>query len=784
MGFFNRKPKFVPNYKTVPSKNGPVIDVFSLDGEGYNTVNASNADLFLSGMAYWNMEVKAYGCDYDIQVARNNSSRFFSRLWDNGYQAQQPLIGWYLALYTVFHGGGWSDISRQAMKVFCESVFKTNTLHTQEAWYLSMMYTSLCGGSFDDVVMWLHSLLESNVSQKRIPDGASLVMPVLKHYKTLQAIVKKVPFDTPQEGETLADYWDYIADKFMCEEAKLEAAFIRIFLAHSPYKSGYGVKDHYATGLNTRKRAKHMGISFEAPYFNEAAKKGNILALSVVDNSNWIYETFMNKLKYPKFNSMVLANDDYIRKNKDNIFQIIYSQAKARSEEITSVGIALKEAELHYATGLCHHIQGKDSYDEMKLATKDLLLVKNAKLPDDRINAAKRAAVWLYHLRKEECPYITKEDTDLLLRVEKLAINAHNNQSEIFTRRLGKLLKDGFMGMHPQPQLWNDFRFKAFDMAKSYGIAKYILDEDEYTARYLFDAVIKNEENKYNQNHITASWLGLAWLRYSNPSFSPEDLTEALEFISRDKILRDLIGEDAVKEYVAGAKKGKKEALTALATYYCTNKDVHKGDYLKKDMGKLFAYRITDMLKPHLETYSHEMKLEKIADMVKTEMEFAGYSPRLFDYIVFGLDNKHPYFYQLLANEDVYKGVYYEVSLEKMLLYLFHARSLNMDLEEKIEQVQKVQQKLQQERDEDETLAILARGADEAASRSRSFTPTKPDPWMQGPSLVDVIMDRRERATNEDGLTNEELFNSGKRSYLEHESDQEVRKFLKNPFGW
>ena len=71
-------------------------------------------------------------------------------------------------------------------------------MNTQELWYVSMMYTSLCGGSIDDVVGWLHNLLQALLSQRKITDGTSMVVPVLKHYKTLQGIVHSVPFTAPE----------------------------------------------------------------------------------------------------------------------------------------------------------------------------------------------------------------------------------------------------------------------------------------------------------------------------------------------------------------------------------------------------------------------------------------------------------------------------------------------------------------------------------------------------------------------------------------------------------
>lgn len=775
MGLFGKKgkEKIIPNYRMVPSENGPVIDVFCLDGEGYNTINADDNLLFLSGMTYWQMKLTAYGCDRDPGVARSNASRFFLKLWEKGYYEKQPLVGWYMALYSVYHGNTWSDISRKAMKVFCEYFFQQKNLETMEVWKMSMMYTSLCGGSIDDLVGWLHRYMENILSQKLIWEGSSLVMPVLKHYKVLQGIVHQVPFDTPETGGTLEGYWDYIADKFMCEEAKLESALVRIFLAHSPYKCLNIAKDDNEYMLDGEIEAGRAGIKEEAALFNKAAKEGNLLALSFVHQTDWVYETAMNKTKYPSFDKTVLANDDYIRRNREYVLQQLYSEAKSTSDRLASIGLILKKAEKHFAKGLYQVAAGENFYDEMKKAASYAEGLYFTDLPKGRLNAAIRAAVCLNLVYKEEFSFLTQKDKENPSRVEKLAIGCRNKPTELKFRKLGMLLRDGFMGMHPQPDLWDKFRYKAFDTAKDYGITKYVLDEEPDMAEKLFRSMLEDGENKWSQKHITGAWLGLAWLRYSKEDYS--DLSELVKYLERYKGFDDIIGRDDINSYIKAIKDNNLMKIEPLAEKLTQDKRVHNDDPVIIDMGRLVARYLGCQYEQQMEKCKDE--IEKIALMTKVvdvEMLYAGYAPRLLGYIITGLDLDLEYFYGLLEDKEVYDAVYIAVLLKPMLDYVKAAVAKGCNLKEQMDELQK-------KWDSAEARRILTTKHERpkyTVSESRHKSP-----WDEAPSPIDVIMDADERKHNEDGMTNEELFNAGRRSEMDHERDKALREGLKNPWG-
>ncbi len=775
MGLFNRnkKEEVIPNYRMVPSQNGPVIDVFSLDGEGFDTINADDNLLFLSGMTYWQMKLSAYGCDRDPDVARGNASRFFLKLWDREYYKKQPLIGWYMALYSIYHGNTWSDVSRKAMKVFGEYFFQQKKLHTMEAWYISAMYTSLCGGSIDDVVGWLHRYMENIVSKKLIWEGSSLVMPVLKHYKVLQGIVQQVPFDTPQAGGTLAGYWDYIADKFMCEEAALEAALVRILLAHSPYKLPGISNDDNEFMLEPEEEAKRTGVKEEAALFNKAAKKGNLLALSFVYQKKWVYETAMNKNKYPSFDKTVLANDDYMRRNRENVLQQLYSEANSTADRLASIGLTLKKAEEHFAKGLYQVAAGEKFYDEMKKAASYAEGLYFTDLPKDRLNAAVRAAVCIQLVFKEEFSFLTKEDLENTSKVEKLAIGCRNKPTELKFRQLGMLLRDGFMGMHPQPDLWDKFRFKAFDAAKDYGITKYVLDDEPDMAGKLFRGIIENDKGKWSKKHITGSWLGLAWLRYSKEDYS--DLSELVEYLERYDGFDDIIGRDDINSYIKAIKDNNLMKIEPLAEKLSRDRRIHNDDPVIIDMGRLVARYLGCQYEKQMENCKDEIeKLTLMTKVVDVEMLYAGYAPRLLGYIITGLDLDLEYYYGLLEEKEVYDAVYSVAYLKPMLDYVKAAVAKGCNLKEQLDELQK-------KWDEAETRRILTTKHerpkyDVSEKRHKS-------PWDETPSLMDVIMDADERKHNEDGRTNEELFNAGRRSEMDHERDMALREGLKNPWG-
>jgi len=551
-----------------------------------------------------------------------------------------------------------------------------------------MMYTSLCGGSIDDVVQWLHNLLQYHVSQKKIKDGASMVVPVLKHYKTLQGIVNKVPFTPPQVGGTLAEYWDYLASHYMCKEAELEAALIRIFLANDPYYSLLDETDTSDYHLDIKKRASEKGILKEVEFFNSEARNSNLLPLSIVYYPSWIYVKRMDKTKYPHFENIVLNNDDIIRKNPDGIFQKIYSEANGKATRIVTVGQALKEAEAHYAKGLYLHSIRQSLRDEMHEAQKFAKAYPGIRLPEGKLNPGIRRTVWLYHACKEESDLITQQDLKDIYSVDRLAIDLNNKPDEVKFRRLGKLLGDGFMGMHPQPELWEKLRTKAFDTAKEFGLTKYVLDDEPHIAKFLFEGVLENSKGTYNEKHITAAWLGLAWLRWSAKDYS--DLTEALEYVSRDKNIINRFGRDFVNDLVERAKNNDTAALERLALLYCTDKEINKDDPIIKDVGKLFVYRITDIRMPIMEEMEESAeKLVFMTVLVQNEMELAGYSPRLLDYIIRGLENEVDYFYTLLIEKKVLDRVYKACGGRTTLAYVIYAIRLGNKLEKQRAEMEK-----------------------------------------------------------------------------------------------
>jgi len=775
MALFRRKEEkeqIVPNYRTVPSKNGPVIDVFSLDGDGFHTINADDNLLFLSGMTYWQMQLSVYGCDVDKAVARGNASRFFLKLWENKYYETQPLVGWYMALYSVFHENTWSDISRQTMKVFCEYMFKQPYMHTQEAWYLSMMYTSLCGGSIDDVVQWLQGHLENNFTRKKIiKDGAAMALPVLKHYKVLQGVMEKVPFTLPQCSETLADYWDYLADQYLCEEARLEAAFVRIFLAHSPYKNYSEPNDftdyYFDDESRAMERAAARGILKEAALFNHMARNGNVPALSVVSDSSWRFIPENVKWKLSNFEVITRGNDNLMRKTRDNIFLRIDSEAKSIAERAVSDGEALKAADCHYARGLyLYACWFKGSADEMRQAAAYIEKLRNVKLPEGRLNPAVRAASWLYHLEKEETAGLTQRDKEDILKTEKLAISCRKNPAEVKYRNLGMLLRDGFMGIHQQPELWKKLRSKALETAGDSGITKYILDEDPDMAEYLFKCTIENSDNSWTEKHITAAWLGLAWLRYCRGDYS--DLSEILTYIERDEELSQMLGRDTVEEYIRDVKANDFGVLDMLAGLFTQDKNIHKEDPILKDMGKLFARHLGSLYEQELKNCADSsMELIVMTRMVETEMTYAGYEPRLLEYIIRGLDMKLPYFYGLLQENEVYRQVWSKTDFDTMLRYLRHGASFGHDFEKEIHEIEELQREIK---------FRLQREKDREIMREEAKQYKMPE---SKPRDVEFpLLDALESAAN-GGMTNDELYRSGRRSEAQHEADQELRNLLR-----
>jgi len=771
MGLFSKRNS--PNYNTVPATDGPVIDVFSLNGEGYNTVNASNGYLLLSGIRYWNMQVNAYGCNTDVNVARCNASRFFSRLWDNQYYTEQPGVGWFVALYTVFHDASWSELSQKAMGVWCEHVLGLDGVDLHELWYTAMMYTTFCGGSIDQVVSWLHRRLEKTISQRTRKEGISNALTLLRHYKLLSAVIREDPFEKPETGGDLRQYWEYIANKYLLQEARLEGALADALMWHDPYH--VNINDLAKTGTAQSAFRYEYARSHYGAILNQAAQNGNLLAMSVCSLATWVYDSTGNKLRYKSYDAEIRRLDSDLLKNRETVFPQTYSRINARAEGVIRTAKSLQAAEERYATGLYHYSikQPEEAAQCMKQAVAYKGALASVSWPEGKLDPVARAELWLRRHRGENYA-VSDENTQDLNELESHSDKSFSSPGEIRFRRMGEHLRDGYMGMQPQPELWEKLREKALERGKALGIVLYISDEEPALARNFFQGVISDTTGKWNQAYVSFAWMGLAWQRHLQGDYSTVE--EALQFLQQNPHARKLFPN--MDELVAGARKKKPRFLDTLANAFSFNRDVNSNHPVLKGLGKILGCHLSWIYEEAFHASADDdARREAIGRWAKNEMQYVGISSGLVAIVKQGLELGSVEVYSLLKDKELLAEMRRELGL-----YTLHDRvqagiRAGADLMEQgnflWDEIQRFEQEL---REEEQRKEEARRRKFEELTRSSS---TADD----GFSLVDVLMDEAERKAN-DGLTNEELYNRGQRSEMAHEYDEELRKHLKNPLGW
>ena len=237
------------------------------------------------------------------------------------------------------------------------------------------------------------------------------------------------------------------------------------------------------------------------------------------------------------------------------------------------------------------------------------------------------------------------------------------------------------------------------------------------------------------------------------------------------------MGRDTVNSYIKAIKDNDLMGMEPLAEKLTQDKTVHRGDPVLKDMGRLIARYLGCQYEQKMENCKKEIeKLAVMTKVVNVEMLSAGYAPRLLSYILMGLDMKLAYFYSLLEYKEVFDAVYAHTNLETMLGYVNTAIDNGCDLKEKLAELNRIKAEMDEKQRRAEIRTILKTESEKVPD----FTVNKHKDEV--PSLIDVLMDLGESGSNEDGMTNEELFNLGRRGYLEHERDKAARDALKNPF--
>ena len=766
-----------PNFGMVPSKRGPVIDVFSFnrlpDGE---YINAENKTLMDSGYAYWQMWVERYGCDVYNNVARQNANLFFSELWRREYYREVPEVGLYVALYKIFNKCGWCELSEKAMSVYLDSAWER--LDGVYLWSYIMMYTSCCKGNYADAVQWLRKRIDKDKKPGGFFDklfvDSGTALPLLRHYMVLLQIQKEVPFEEPALDGNLADYWKKIYDEYHCEEALLEYAFIKTVHGHNPFVA---YDDDYPDCKDTETFKRP-----EIPYdiLNSFAKKGNYLAFSVVSDKRWRFAEANADL--PTESDILKPYNKTARSFGEDWFRDEFLLAKARAAAILGRKEPYITAVENYAAGIFSYALNEDekARECMLLAAKQRDSLSGAFFYGEDFDPAESALCWLRRKAAEKKG--TEEKFDIN-DMESLADGLNKSHSEIRLRKLGFLFRDGFKNLRAFPDYWQTLRNEAYNASK-YGLVLFCLDDGEEAAESTFRSMTEKPED-WGHHTVTCAWLGLAYIRFLHNDF--DGIKELLEFMKRDFAERNLFSDEEIAKFERRLKAEDISCCEELSGLFSNERKVNIGNLIMKDMGKTFLHAAERIYEKYAETYDEGTTFyfndmlfgigkdisEIIYNWVRFEMKHLDKQRLLGSALNFGLKYSVPYAYSLFAKDDIMEATGNLFTIRQRLDALYIAQGKGYDVAEPLRLLTLEKRRIDYE-------IYKATHKDEPSWKG-SYDPNSSSSYDSGKD-VDDFLDILERLGNEGGYTNKELYYVGERSAWDDMNDDLFRERVKDDY--
>ncbi|MBR2640067.1 MAG: hypothetical protein IKL57_06120 [Oscillospiraceae bacterium] len=778
MGIFSsQKSTVAPNFSMIPTKYGPVIDAFSFNRLPKDEhINAESKALMDSGFAYWNMKVDRYGCELYNNIARGNASLFFGELWHREYYNEIPAVGFYVAMYKVFNQCGWCELSEKAMRVYLDDAYPR--LDLQRFWAYIAFYTAFCSGSYANAIQWIRQRIDLDRKPGflgKIAGGYSAMLPLLRHYLVLQQIQKEVPFDAPEIDGNLGDYWKKIYNEYHNEEALLEYAFIKTLLGHNPFVA---YEDDYPNGA-----AVPLCVRPAIPFdiLNHFSKMGNLPALTVTSDLSWRF--LSEKSSLPEPNDILRVLDKEVSAFGEDWFKNEFLSARAKVSSVLPRKEAFASATEDYLAGIFEYALKNDekARELMLSAAKQREILSGAYFYGDEINPAESAFNWL---RRKAAEKNGIEESSAVSDMESLSDGLNKSHSEIRLRKLGFLFRDGFKNLPPKKDYWEALRDKAYYAGK-YGLVLYCLDDGEENAESTFRSMIDNP-GEWKPHTITCAWLGLAYIRFLRKDYGTKEL---LMFMERDFAERNLFTEERIKVFADKIRFEDISAFEELSDLFLNNRDIHIGNLIMKDMGKMFFYSAEKVFQNYVEMYENgefyeiDDKLfgmgKDISDIVikwvKFEMKHSKKQLLLGRALFFGLKYNIPYVCNFFADDEIMESVGNIFGVEERINALYTAQSGGYDVAEKLRLLRLEKRRIDYEIYEAEH---------------------KDDPWWKGaydpnaPSTyssdqdVDNFLDILERLGNEGGYTNKELYYAGERSAWDDYYDEMWRDYLKDQYRW
>ncbi len=761
------------NYKVIRAKNGLAIDTQCFRDFGKDEyINADNTSLYLSAMHYWNLEVE--GFDRYNDRAREEAMFLFNELWRRGFNYKiYPEYAPFVAYDKIFHENGFCEDAKKSLQFYIEG--KLKSLSINDLWIHLMMYSSLCGGSFSNVIEWLRLRTEKELKSGIFggaKKGRGATFGLLRHYLVLNEYIKRNPLPENCEGSGLLAYWEKIYAQYHQEEALLECALIKAVLCHNPfvsYEDDYPDSDYE----NLVKRPY-----FDKKIFRDFSAEGKIHALAVVLDERFKFH--QKKETLPDLSEEIGKSDKKTDLLKKDWFKAEETLAFEKAEKRTKLKPDIDAAKKAYAYGIYHYITGdrKTAFEYMSEAKAFKGKLSGLYYSADDINPADAAEKWIFKKEKNE------ESFENLF--ERTAENIIKNPNDSNLMGFAAILRSGYASFPPYTELWEKICKKV-----KYGDVFFRLDEKTENAEKYFRLLIENK-NEHEKTEIAGAWLGLSLIDLANENYVPENV---LEFFKLDFEKNELLPEgETVVSFAEKAKNGNVDFLELIADYYLGLKINYKGVFDFKNIGVFVFYCLEDFLKKTISgsdcsgnNYITRSEREILIDKwIKTEYEHQNIGRYFCEALAAGIKGLSAYAGSFLGNRETVDKMYSYCSLRSMIDAMKVATVNGYDVSEEKTRLENIlienkrnyeerEYRRERERRENFYRSFLGHGR-----RTGSYSVGRSSSGST--SGIDSILDILERVAN-DGYTNKELVLMGERSAFDDLYDDNFRENAKNEFG-
>ncbi|MBR3953381.1 MAG: hypothetical protein IKJ82_07255 [Oscillospiraceae bacterium] len=780
MGFlklFSQKEK--PNYKTVDTLNNlKVVDVVSMNDLG-SAINADNRFLMKSGTAYWNMEVPHLGAEKNPGTARNFAVLFFMELWKRGYAEEDPKLGKYIGLLYALNGASFSDDAENVMRIYLES--EIMNLDTRLLWFYSMVYTSFCGGSYENIIAMLRKRAETDLLNKN-HKNFRMVLPVLRHYLALKNIKDSFTFQKPAPGENLYTYWKEKGLEYLSEDGLLEYALIGSFLANNPFENYKDICPDEEDAVLRPDYAEEEQILRRCAYIK------NPLALAAV--SDPVFDEVLGSIKkeLSDLETVLEEESKTALLSGGDFFDAEVLSAKKKTELIPGYKKAFEVSAFAFAKALCCYAFGETDKAKEALSVaagerKNLsgAFYKSAAFRDYSEDAEKMLR---NILAREKGESVSSSD---MTHLERLAFEINTGRGALKIHTFGKYFRNGYYNLPPYPEFYEICR-KNVPSEGGYGKLLFVLDGDIDSAKEYFSEIIENKNGKYSESEVAFAHLGMAKINLENKEYKIKD---ALAFVktdsSRFKSLPDKVDFETFMECcereigdppIYYRKREDLSYISFLAKFYYGYCDSDTDVSLWEDLGSLFYYYASEKYRytvKALDSFNltiYDSSYNKtddgkhicnlIDDWARLELEFCHLHHNISSMIFYANKFNAPYALSLFGIERVMRHVTQKFTNFERFIALGIAKENGYPINEELYR---------------ELHKAVVREID-SRPRKKTYSSSVSSSGDTRLFDIDSVFDAIERLGN-GGLTNKELFMIGQRNAYQDMDDDLERAFAR-----